>query len=114
VLRAPRVLVVDDVPDLAEVLSAVLKPRGLEIRRVRLAERESAADPDDRPALVIFDAQVLPAEEPLAPPFEGVPQIVIASGQTPLPRPGRQVLSKPYQIAELIRAVESLTLAHAG
>jgi CheY-like chemotaxis protein len=111
-----RVLVVDGVADTAEVLQAVLEPRGLIVNRVsRLDEREIASAADQT-AVLVLDADFL--HRAAAPDWiarQGIPQVIIGTWHAPAPtgedsgsEPRRRYLRKPFQFAELVRAIESL------
>ncbi|MBW3540585.1 MAG: hypothetical protein KY476_09955 [Planctomycetes bacterium] len=99
------VLVVDGLPETGEVLQAVLEPRGIPVRRLR---RGDAPEEPLRPSVLVLDHDDLPM-----PPdeFAGVPQVIVGSIHLPpagLASQGRQYLRKPFEYAELIRAVEKL------
>ena len=108
-----RVLVVDAVSDTAEVLRAILEPRGMTVNRVRrLDEREipAAAEP---PAVLVLDAD---SSGPLAAGWsrlQSVPQVIIGTwrsveaGESACGAPTRY-LHKPFQFAELVQAIEAL------
>ena len=111
-----RVLVVDGIADTADVLQAVLEPRGLIVNRVsRLDEREITAAAG-QPAVLVLDADAL--HRAAAPDWiarRGVPQVIIgtwhdpaATGEDSGSAPRRRYLQKPFQFAELVRAIESL------
>ena len=109
-----RVLVVDEISDTAEVLQAVLGPRGLTVNRVsRLEERSLRAD---RPAVLVLDADSSGATAPDRDDLRNVPQIIIgtwhasarAGAQSSGAQPERRYLQKPFHFADLVRAIESL------
>lgn len=108
-----RVLVVDEVTDTAEVLRAVLEPRGLTVNRVRRLELAAPAVDENRPAVLILDAEALNGASPATRGgWRAVPQVIIGTvrvaDETTEPVANRRVLRKPFQFAELVQAVESL------
>ena len=113
VSNSQRVLVVDDVSDSAEVLRAVLAPRGVHVDRLR-AGRFSPSEPaiPQAPSVVVIDME--PSDFSPAPgtSWDDVPQVIIGSARlSPLaPReegqPAREYLRKPFEYAELVRAIE--------
>jgi len=117
-----RILVVDDISDTADVLQAVLEPRGVTVNRI---SRWHGPDSplENRPAVVVVDAE---SHASLKPPeggnWDGVPQIIIgtmrvndAAGNADstakaLAEPDSpcRYLQKPFQFAELVQAIEAL------
>ena len=117
VSNSERVLVVDDVTDTAEVLRAVLEPRGLTVKRVSRLDHSPAPSIETRPAVVVLDAETCNGAN--CPSWEGwqsVPQVIIgtvrlaAAGTTGIadPTADRRYLEKPFQFADLIQAIEAL------
>jgi DNA-binding response OmpR family regulator len=118
---------VDDVSDTAEVLQAVLEPRGVTVNRIgRWGLYELTAN-ENRPDVLILDAESLAGHgAPSGADWQGVPQIIIGtiqplkdvgagsdlaeSGATEPDRDGvhRRYFDKPFQFAELLHAIESL------
>ncbi|HLJ10694.1 MAG TPA: response regulator [Planctomycetaceae bacterium] len=116
-----RVLVVDDVSDTADVLRAVLEPRGLSINRIGRLGRPGGATDSAPPAVIVLDAETLDGAAPLELSRWGrVPQVIIGtvrpggSAQRPSDDAGRRYLQKPFQFAELIQAIESLIAQGLG
>lgn len=110
-----RVLVVDGVSDTAEVLQAVLEPRGLMVSRVcRLEEREKPSVAPPTVLVLDVDSTNPPAGD--WGELQNVPQVIIGTWQAPsgggseasLGQPERRYLQKPFQYAELVRAIETL------
>ncbi len=117
-----RVLVVDGVADTAEVLQAVLEPRGVTVNRVSRWGQAELPTLEDRPAVVVYDAESLadggsPSDQDL----HGVPQIIIgtmrvansvdkvdSNGNAAAPHSSRRYLQKPFHFAELVQAIEAL------
>ncbi len=110
-----RVLVVDGVSDTAEVLQAVLEPRGLTVNRVcRLEAREKPSVAPPKVLVLDVDSANPPAGD--WGELQNVPQVIIGTWQAPASRDGgasadqpeRRYLQKPFQYAELVRAIETL------
>ena len=111
-----RVLVVDETSDTAEVLQAVLKPRGLFVNRIRPLEGPEVCS-SNPPAVLVLDADSVETTAAGWAGFEHVPQVIIGTWQVPesageTSSASRRYLQKPFQYAELIQAVEAL-IAHA-
>ena len=114
--KRERVLVVDEVSDTAEVLQAVLERRGVTVNRVRRLDPSVEPASEDRPAVVVLNAESLDhlSGTDLA-GWQNVPQVILGtmrvpdSGAEPADGgPARRILHKPFQFAELIQAIESL------
>ena len=111
-----RVLVVDEVPDTAEVLQAVLEPRGVTVNRVRRLDPAVAPEEENRPAVVVLNAESIDGSPSTGlSAWQNVPQVIIGTLRFPAsagePADGavaRRVLQKPFQFAELVQAIESL------
>ena len=111
-----RVLVVDEVSDTAEVLQAVLEPRGVTVNRVRRLDASVAPANENRPAVVVLNAESLngsPGADLAG--WQNVPQVILGTLRVPAsagePANGgaaRRMLRKPFHFAELIQAIESL------
>ncbi len=110
------VLVVDRMTETADVLRAVLEPRG-----VRVEEPEpGAAAPLDRPtvnlSVVVVDEETAQVRGIDGHEWRHVPRVVIGSMSLPdAPREEQasdgvreRRLSKPYHYADLLRAIEAL------
>lgn len=118
-----RILVVDDVSDTAEVLQAVLEPRGVTVNRVSRRGQSECRSADKRPSVVVYDAESLSDGTPPADGrWHGVPQIIIgtmrvAHAADSIDSLGnartaadseRRYLQKPFHYAELVQAIEAL------
>lgn len=107
-----HVVVVDGISETAQVLRAVLEPRGMQVNRV-LSYTLTESDAQDHPALVIVHEDESPAsaaDDVLPPRWSGTPRVVIGSAEL-LTETGdgrRTYLQKPFQYGELVRAVERL------
>jgi len=109
-----HVLVVDELTETEEVLQAILAPRGLTVQRIRRAVPAAINRLDDRPDVVVIDADTLSAQRASATEWQGVPQVIIGSAimpSNPGPSAAQRHLSKPFQFPELIQAVEQLLSA---
>lgn len=110
------ILVIDEIADTADVLKAVMEPRGHSVNRVRHVEDTGRLDSHDRPTVIILDAESRQDTAPALGRWQNVPQVIIGtivpSGETADASPpngaGRRFLEKPFQFAALIEAIESL------
>ncbi|HVW01040.1 MAG TPA: response regulator [Planctomycetaceae bacterium] len=102
-----RVLVVDGVSEIRDVLEAVLAPRGLQVEWMR-SSVQSPLTPD-RPDILVIDAEAAPVDSRRA-TWDGVPQVIIGTPPRTSPTSDRcrQYLPKPFQYGELIEAIERL------
>lgn len=101
-----RVLVVDGISETAEVLRAVLEPRGVQVERIR-GHRLRDANRDRSPSIVVLHEESSPA----AGSWPGVPRVIIGSyqpGEHGEPGSGSRRLAGPFQYPELIAAIEDL------
>ena len=99
-----HVLVVDGVPETAQVLRAVLEPRGHRVDRVRAFD---PAPPAAGSVLVLHDDGSSEANRRHK--YGTAPRVIIGSFTTaPASGDSEHRLAQPFQYAELIRAVESL------
>ena len=117
-----RILVVDEVSDTAEVLQAVLEPRGVTVNRISRWGQTGSSTVENRPAVVIYDAESSADGAPTAGGnWHGVPQIIIGTirvdrtsdrgrtgGHATAPESERRYLQKPFHFAELVQAIEAL------
>jgi CheY-like chemotaxis protein len=107
VSHGQRVLVVDGVSEIRDVLEAVLAPRGLQVEWMRSSIQSH--DTPDRPDIVVIDAEATPSDTRQT-TWDGVPQVIIGTK----PRSAatadrcRQYLPKPFQYGDLIQAIERL------
>lgn len=111
VLQGQRVLVVDQAPDTADILRAVLEPRGMQVDRVRSSARRRSETPANPPAVLVIDAEQPSSPESPAEAWPAVPRVIIGSISGPS-RPDaqsdRHYLAKPFQYAELVQTIERL------
>jgi DNA-binding response OmpR family regulator len=121
VSNCERILVVDEVSDTAEVLQAVLEPRGLTVNRVSRLDQSLAPSVETRPAVVVLDVES--CDEANCRDWGGwqsVPQVIIGTIQlsTVATRESqsqttaeRRYLQKPFQYADLVQAIEALIVS---
>ena len=108
----PRVVVVDHSTETADVLQAVFAPRGVQVERRRSPARRPGA-PRDAEVFVLDEECVAPPPSLSPPAPEMRNRVVLGSPASP-PAAGpaaatsANYLPKPFQYAELIRAVETL------
>lgn len=117
-----RVLVVDELTHTAEVLRAVLGPRGVRVDQAPLRASGAtrypvSADVASRLSVVVIDEETASGRGFDRRHWSDVPQVLIANvpapaGQGRTCEPGERVptryLSKPFHYADLVRAIESL------
>ncbi len=110
-----RVVVVDGISETAEVLRAILEPRGLRVERVRAGAATIAGSADGDPSLpphvVVVDGDDSQGRRLVLECWEQVPQVIIGSTHLrddAAETSETQYLSKPFQYGELIQAIERL------
>lgn len=116
-----RVLVVDESSEMADVLQAVLEPRGVRVERARSSAMGPRAtiDPANdsiRLSVVVVDEESTANRAAGCDQWHNVPKVVIGTASIPAdsPAPGsapQRHLRKPFQYAELVRAIETLIAA---
>jgi hypothetical protein len=101
------VVVVDGVPETAEVLRHVFEPRGYSVERVRGFDLPHPPQPAGM-VLVIHDDGGSHTQRHFR--YGTVPRVVVGSftAEAAPGLPGEQRLTQPFDYAELIRAVETL------
>jgi CheY-like chemotaxis protein len=123
-----RILVVDEISDTAEVLQAVLEPRGVTVNRICRWGQSEKTIAENRPAVVVFDAESAAYGDVSAGgKWHGVPQVILGTlrvaplnheesdGNGPAaPAVQRRYLQKPFQFAELVQAIEALIQSRAA
>ncbi len=118
------ILVVDEVSDTAEVLQAVLEPRGVTVNRVARWCQTETPTAENRPAVVVFDAESLDGGAPAGQSnWQGVPQIIIGTmrvagssdrSDAVGDESSRCYLQKPFQFSELVQAIEMVIARGEG
>jgi CheY-like chemotaxis protein len=111
VVKGQRVVVVDGLAETAQVLKAVLEPRGLQVERI---SRDRATGPlrlPKAPHVVVLHEDDAAGWRGYSEPWPEIPRVVIGSAEIPA-RPShsgqQQYLAKPFQYRELIQAIERL------
>lgn len=111
-VNGQRVLVVDGMHEIQEVLQAVLAPRGLRVDWVRSHVQQHGGGTADRPDILVIDAEALPIDGTGgARSWNNVPQVILGAdeeSETADSDNQHTYLSKPFQFPELIRAIEKL------
>jgi DNA-binding response OmpR family regulator len=109
---------VDEISDTAEVLQAVLEPRGVTVNRVCRWGQTENRTVENRPAVVVYDAESLAdGSLPAGGNWQGVPQIILGTirpVQQDSVNVERRYLQKPFQFAELVQAIEALIAPRAA
>jgi hypothetical protein len=101
------VVVIDGVPETAQVLQAVFEPRGHRVERLR-SHAATSVKPTHNSVLVLHDN----AEGSRRSKYRGAPRVVIGSMSSEAAEPSETRLSPMFQFAELVRAVEGLLTQH--
>ena len=116
-LKRECVLVVDEISDTADVLQAVLEPRGVAVNRVRRLGELAVPGAAGRPTVMVLDAESLAGiAAPAGNGWQNIPQVILGTirvieqgaADNLAPTPARRYLQKPFQFAELVQAIESL------
>lgn len=114
---AARVLVVDELTDTTEVLRAVLEPRGMTVDQARhgeftgTPEKHLTETPVPGLSLVVVDDDTATLRGLSASAWKNVPTVIIGrtkAGPAATGAAGRRYLGKPFQYAELLRAIDAL------
>lgn len=117
-VNGQRVLVVDGMHEIQEVLQAVLAPRGLRVDWVRSHVQQHASEAADQPDILVIDAEALPINRPgETRHWNNVPQVILGAdedSETADDNAQHTYLSKPFQFPELIRAIENLLPARVA
>jgi DNA-binding response OmpR family regulator len=113
------VLVVDTQAETAEVLSAVLEPRGVRVERARAPEFDRPGLPSQAPTVVVLDEETARARGIERADWPGAPRVILGTLRFPEPPAGYddegvRYLEKPYHYGDLIRAIESLIFPRAA
>jgi hypothetical protein len=109
VTSGQKVVIIDGVPETAEVLQAVFEPRGHRVERIRshatVCEKRTSNS-----VLVLHDD----AEGTRRSQYGSAPRVVIGSITSEAADPSETHLSSMFQFAELVRAVEDLLTQQAS
>ncbi|MDB5391882.1 MAG: hypothetical protein JWM11_7528 [Planctomycetaceae bacterium] len=109
-IHGQRVLIVDGMHEIQEVLETVLAPRGLRVDWVRSQVQTLPGERADQPDILVIDAEASPfASAGANRVWNNVPQVILGGEDRESHSSGRHThLSKPFQFPELIRAIERL------
>lgn len=109
-VHGQRVLIVDGMHEIQEVLETVLAPRGLRVDWVRSQAETLPGERADQPDILVIDAEASPfASAGANRVWKNVPQVILGAEDTEPNFNARHThLSKPFQFPELIRAIERL------
>lgn len=107
-MKHSQVLVIDGAAETADVLKAVLEPRGANVCRVRRFDLTAASSADETtiPTVVIWDQDEAAAEE-LSGALAEAPRVVMGSIRGTAVG-GQRFLEKPFRYPDLIQAIEEL------
>lgn len=101
-----RVVVVDGLVDIPEVLHAVLAPKGMQVDWVR-SHVQVHSDEDNRPSVIVMDAST--SKLPGSVRWNGVPHVILTDEQADQDSDERcKFLQKPFRYTELISTIERL------
>ena len=113
---ASHILIVDDDPDLVEILRILLEDWGYSVRCARNGREALESVAQERPAVILLD-MLMPvmdgwrcAREVRARYGRGVPIVVVTAAESARARANTagsidEVLAKPFDIGELLRIV---------
>ena len=112
VVNGQRVLVVDGMHEIQDVLRAVLAPRGMRVDWVRSHMQQLPGEAADRPDILVIDAEAHPVHQSgKNQHWSNVPQVILgADVESSNADPDLQhaYLNKPFLFPELIQAIERL------
>ena len=105
-----EVLLVNGIPETAEVLKAVFETRGHRVRRVRVVNEQSCLNSSGKPCVVIVDTDQ--TDEQILEQINATPQVLVGESvvRTEQVKVSAQsiFLEKPFEYPELIEAIERL------
>lgn len=112
VVNGQRVLVIDGMHEIQEVLHAVLAPRGMQVDWVRSHVQQVPGEAAGRPDILIIDAAALPIHKSgKNREWRGVPQVILGADEAASTADAdsqHTYLNTPFQFPDLIRAIERL------
>lgn len=112
VVNGQRVLVVDGMHEIQEVLHAVLAPRGMQVDWVRSHVEQLPGEAAGRPDILVIDAAALPLHKSgKNRNWRDVPQVILGADEADSTGDGddqHTYLNTPFQFPDLIRAIERL------
>ena len=111
-VNGQRVLVIDGMHEIQEVLHAVLAPRGMQVDWVRSHVQQVPGEAAGRPDVLVIDAAALPIQKSGTDrEWRGVPQVILGAdeGASAADADSQHTyLNTPFQFPDLIRAIERL------
>ena len=107
-----RVVVVDGMHEIQEVLRAILAPRGLRVDWVRSHMQQLPGEAADRPDILVIDAEAHPVRAAQKNrQWSSVPQVILGADEDESQADSdtqHAYLNKPFLFPELIQAIERL------
>ena len=106
-----RVLVVDELTETADVLRAVLEPRGMRVEGSTRPSEDSQSPARTPPAVVVVDEDTAEFRGVDRHNWGDVPRVIIGTVRLPVDsdgNPRERFLQKPFHYADLIREIENL------
>lgn len=111
-VNGQRVLVVDGMHEIQQVLHAILAPRGMRVDWVRSHVQQLDGGAADQPDILVIDAEALPIDPTGGTRlWNNVPQVILGADEessTADVDAQHTHLSKPFQFPDLINAIEKL------
>lgn len=111
------VLVVDGLTETAQVLKAVLEPRGLRVNRIRARQRSAENVADASPSVIVLHEDSPPQASDVTARWGAAPRVIIGSaklGDQPSGQQREHYLQQPFHYGELISAIEQLLQSPAS
>ena len=116
-VNGQRVLVIDGMHEIREVLHTVLAPRGMQVDWVRSHVQQLPGE-DGRPDILVIDAAALPIHKTEKNrQWRGVPQVILGADEAASEADAddqHTYLNTPFQFPDLIRAIERLLPTEAA
>lgn len=106
-----RVLVVDELTETADVLRAVLEPRGVRVDESMRQPAPTHSPALDRISVVVVDEETAEYRGVDRSNWGDAPRVIIGTVRLPVDsdgHPRERFLQKPFHYADLIREIESL------
>ncbi|MES2791337.1 MAG: hypothetical protein V4719_17100 [Planctomycetota bacterium] len=111
-VNGQRVLVIDGMHEIQEVLHAVLAPRGMQVDWVRSHVQQHPGEAAGRPDILVIDASALPINKSgKNREWRDVPQVILGADKAASSADEdtqHTYLNSPFQFPDLIRAIERL------
>ncbi len=111
-VNGQRVLVIDGMHEIQEVLHTVLAPRGMQVDWVRSHAQQLPGEAAGRPDILVIDATALPiSKSDKTRQWRNVPQVILGANEADSNADANDqhtYLNTPFQFPDLIRAIEQL------